>query len=126
VQLGMAVRGIASAAMDLSDGLSGDLPKLALASGLAAHVRVEDLPLSWAMREAASLHQAHDWALAGGEDYELLLAVPPVRFAELAAAADQLNLTLTPIGELRAGAGVTWSLKGNDFVPSAAGFDHFA
>ena len=46
VQLGLAARGIATAAMDLSDGLVGDLPKLAQASGLAAHVQVEALPLS--------------------------------------------------------------------------------
>jgi thiamine-monophosphate kinase len=126
VQLGLAARAIASAAMDLSDGLIGDLPKLALASGLAAHVSVDSLPLSEAMHEAVTPAEARDYALAGGDDYELLLALPPDRFAELAGAADQLNLTLTPIGELRAGSGVTWSLNGKDFVPSVSGFDHFA
>src|SRR6202044_465927 len=55
VQLGQAARGIASAAMDLSDGLVGDLPKLADACGLAAHVCVEALPLSMAMRNCVSL-----------------------------------------------------------------------
>ena len=126
VQLGIAARGIATAAMDLSDGLVGDLPKLAQASGLAAHVNVEQLPLSQAMRAAVDPRRARDFALAGGDDYELLLAVPPQRVAELALAADQLNLTLTPIGELRAGAGVTWSLNGEDFVPGVSGYDHFA
>jgi hypothetical protein len=52
--------------------------------------------------------------------------VPPSRFPELKGAADQLNLTLTPIGELHAGAGVTWSLNGEDFVPGVSGYDHFA
>jgi thiamine-monophosphate kinase len=126
VRLGLAARGIASAAMDLSDGLIGDLPKLAQASGLAAHVCVEALPLSAALRKSAALGQARDWALAGGDDYELLFAVPPSRFPELKGAADQLNLTLTPIGELHAGAGVTWSLNGEDFVPGVSGYDHFA
>ena len=125
VALGMSARGIATAAMDLSDGLVGDLPKLAQASGLAAHVCVERLPLSAAMRAAASSNQARDWALAGGDDYELLFAVPPQRFTELKAAADRLNLMLTTIGELRCGAGVTWSLNGTDFVPSVSGYDHF-
>jgi thiamine-monophosphate kinase len=125
VQLGLAARGIASAAMDLSDGLVGDLPKLAQASGLAARVSVERLPLSPAMRAAVSADQALDWALAGGDDYELLLAVPPKRFAELKAAADRLNLLLTPIGELCDGVGVTWSRNGKEFVPSVSGFDHF-
>ncbi|MDP9010056.1 MAG: thiamine-phosphate kinase [Pseudomonadota bacterium] len=126
VQLGACSRGIATAAMDLSDGLVGDLPKLAQASGLAARVDVERLPLSAAIQSAASSSQALEWALSGGDDYELLLAVPPTRFAELKAAANRLNLTLTAIGELCGGAGVTWSLKGKDFVPRVSGFDHFA
>ena len=79
-EFGVAARGIATAAMDLSDGLVGDLPKLAQASGLAAHVAVERLPLSDAMRAAVPMAQARDWALAAGDDYELLLAVPPPRY----------------------------------------------
>jgi thiamine-monophosphate kinase len=126
VQLGLAARGIATAAMDLSDGLIGDLPKLAQACGLAARVAVEALPLSRAMRSAVSLSQARDWALAGGDDYELLFAVPPSRFTQLQGAAEQLNLTLTPIGELHAGEGVTWSLNGEEFAPRVSGYDHFA
>ena len=125
VQLGRSARGIASAAMDLSDGLVGDLPKLARASGLAAHVAVEQLPLSSALRATASAEQAREWALAAGDDYELLFAVRPARYPELQAAAARLNLTLTAIGDLRAGAGVTWSLNGEQFAPSNAGFDHF-
>jgi thiamine-monophosphate kinase len=126
VRFGLAARGIATAAMDLSDGLIGDLPKLAQASGLAAYVAVERLPLSEAMRAAVPGTQARDWALAAGDDYELLLAVPAPRYAELEAEADQLNLKLTTIGELRAGDGVTWSLNGREFVPGVRGWDHFA
>jgi thiamine-monophosphate kinase len=125
VEFGVAARGIATAAMDLSDGLVGDLPKLAQSSGLAAHVAIDRLPLSDAIRAAATQAMARDWALAAGDDYELLLAVPPRRYTELAAAADQLNLRLTAIGEFRAGAGVTWSLNGADFVPAVRGWDHF-
>ena len=125
VRLGLAARGIASAAMDLSDGLVGDLPKLADACGLAAHVCIEALPLSAALRQSVSVGQARDWALAGGDDYELLLAVPADLFTELQGAANQLNLTLTPIGELHAGAGVTWSLNGEDFSPGVSGYEHF-
>jgi thiamine-monophosphate kinase len=126
VSFGLAARGIATAAMDLSDGLIGDLPKLAQASGLAAHVAVERLPLSEALRAAVPGVQARDWALAAGDDYELLLAVPAPRYAELEAEADQLNLRLTTIGELRAGEGVTWSLNGTEFLPGVRGWDHFA
>ena len=126
VRFGIAARGIATAAMDLSDGLVADLPKLALASGVAAHVEVERLPLSDAMRAAVPGAQARDWALGAGDDYELLLAVPPERYAELAAAADRLNLRLSTIGEVRAGGAVTWSLNGRDFLPGVHGWDHFA
>jgi len=126
VQFGASARGIATAAMDLSDGLVGDLPRLAQASGLAARVEVERLPLSAAMRSAANPSQALEWALSGGDDYELLMAVPATRFAELKAAADRLNLTLTTIGELSAGTGVNWSLDGKVFQPRVSGFDHFA
>jgi thiamine-monophosphate kinase len=126
VEFGVAARGIASAAMDLSDGLAGDLPKLAHSSGLAAHVALERLPLSDAMRATASAAVALDWALTAGDDYELLLAVPATRYAELQAAAARLNLMLTAIGELRSGSGVTWSLNGRDFLPASRGYDHFA
>ncbi|HSY97489.1 MAG TPA: thiamine-phosphate kinase [Steroidobacteraceae bacterium] len=126
VQFGVAARGIATAAMDLSDGLVEDLPKLAQAGGVAAHVTVERLPLSEAMRAAVPPAQARDFALAAGDDYELLLAVPPLRYTELEAAAHRLNLTLTIIGEIRDGRGVTWSLNGGDFVPGVRGWDHFA
>ncbi len=126
VRFGLAARGIASAAMDLSDGLLGDLPKLAQASGLAAHLAVERLPLSEAMRAAVSLAQAREWALAAGDDYELLLAVAPARWADLEAAAARLNLRLTAVGEMRGGRGVTWSLDGRDFLPVSRGYEHFA
>ena len=126
VKFGLAARGVATAAMDLSDGLVADLPKLAAASGIAAHVAVERLPLSDALRAAAPLDQAHAWALGAGDDYELLLAVPAMRYAELKAAAAQLNLRLTTIGEFHAGRGVTWSLNGGDFAPAVRGWDHFA
>jgi thiamine-monophosphate kinase len=125
VHLGQSARGIATAAMDLSDGLVGDLPKLAQASGLGAHVLVDRLPISSAMRCLASAEQSRNWALAAGDDYELLLAVPPNRYAQLQAVAARLNLTLTVIGELRVGTGVTWSLNGEHFIPAATGYDHF-
>ncbi len=126
VELGMAARGIASAAMDLSDGLAGDLPKLASASGLAARVDLERLPLSQALQAAASSQQqARDWALGAGDDYELLLAVPPSRLDALAAAAVRLNLRLTIIGELHRGNGVTWALQGEPITPQVRGYDHF-
>jgi thiamine-monophosphate kinase len=125
VQFGSDARGIASAAMDLSDGLTGDLPKFARANGLAAHVDVGLLPISRSLRSVATVGQGREWALAAGDDYELLMAVPPDRCDELSAAAHRLNLTLTPIGELRRGMGVTWELDGLPFAAPARGYEHF-
>ncbi len=125
VQLGIAARHVASAAMDISDGLVGDLPKLAAASRLHAHVNVERLPLSAALRAAVSAAQAREWALGAGDDYELLIAASPANYPKLEAAARQLNLTLTIIGELSSGSGVSWSADGADYTPTALGFDHF-
>jgi thiamine-monophosphate kinase len=125
VESGLAARGLASAAMDLSDGLAGDLPKLAAASGLGAHVDVERLPLSRALSSVAGPDRARDFALGGGDDYELLLAVPPARFAALASRAAALNLTLTTIGELRRGNSVQWALGSRCYVPAVQGYSHF-
>jgi thiamine-monophosphate kinase len=125
VEFGSRARGIASAAMDVSDGLVGDLPKLAAASGLAAHVAVERLPLSAALQALASIPQAREWALSAGDDYELLVAVPPARFEELSAVARGLSLKLTRIGELRRGNGVQWTLDGASFAAPTRGYDHF-
>lgn len=125
VAFGSVARGLASAAMDLSDGLVGDLPKLAGASGLAAHVEVARLPLSPALRSLVSLRQAREWALGAGDDYELLLAVPPPHRDELAAAARRLDLNLTVIGELRPGNGVHWTEDGGPVAVPARGYDHF-
>jgi thiamine-monophosphate kinase len=125
VAMGIAARGIVNAAMDLSDGLTGDLPKLAQASGLGAVVNVDKLPLSAALQAVASPTQARDWALGGGDDYELLFTVAPPRYVALLSAAQRLNLTLSIIGQMRAAAGESWLLDGAAFAPSSSGFDHF-
>jgi thiamine-monophosphate kinase len=125
VKLGIAARGIASAAMDLSDGLAGDLPKLAEASGLSAHVDVGRLPQSAALRATVPAARARDFGLSGGDDYELLLTVSGQRYQELANCARHLGVTLTQIGEMRRGSGVNWSLDGREIEVTARGYDHF-
>jgi thiamine-monophosphate kinase len=125
VRLGLAARQIASAAMDLSDGLAGDLPKLAEASGLSAHVDLARLPQSVALRATVPAARALDFALAGGDDYELLMTVSVQQYQELASASRRLGVSLTTIGEMRRGSGVNWSLDGRNFEVAARGYDHF-
>jgi thiamine-monophosphate kinase len=125
VEFGIAARGLATAAMDLSDGLAGDLPKLAAASRLGARIELERLPVSRALESAAAAERVRAYALGGGEDYELLVAVPPLAFDALAAEARRLNLTLTAIGELRRENAIIWSLDGKELSPPVRGYDHF-
>jgi thiamine-monophosphate kinase len=125
VEFGRAARGLASAAMDLSDGLAGDLPKLARASGVAAHVEAVRVPLSPALLSLASRAQALEWALSAGDDYELLMTVPRAGYERLRGLAQDCALPLSVIGELREGHDVTWSMDGADITARMTGFDHF-
>ena len=89
----------ASSAMDLSDGLLGDLPKILAASGVAAQVERNRIPVLPAVRALFP----DDWlemAMRGGDDYELLATVPPYAMDEVVAAATTVGATITDIGEI--------------------------
>lgn len=118
--------GGASAAMDLSDGLLGDLPKILQRSGVTAMIDEERVPVAAAVR-ALYPDARLDLALRGGEDYELLATAPPDRVAGLQAAAAGLGLDLTVIGEVRAAGGALLTLRtgGVERVAVAGAFDHF-
>ena len=97
-----ALRAQASAGMDVSDGLVGDLRKMLTASGAGALVRLSDVPLSSAAREAVTL-DARGWTLAltGGDDYELLIGVPAAKAAAFEASAHEAGVAVTRIGNVR-------------------------
>lgn len=117
----LARRGLASAMIDVSDGLVQDLGHLCAASRVGARVELARVPCSAAVRRAGL-----DLALRGGEDYELLFAVPPRREAALDRAARDLGCPVTRIGECTRGRGVCVVDETGAEVPvSAAGFDHF-
>jgi thiamine-monophosphate kinase len=124
VALGIALRGIASACIDVSDGLHADALRLLRASGLGAHIDVASLPLSPALR-AAYGRDAWRAALAGGEDYELCFSAPRAHAAALAGAAGATGSAVTRIGTLIRGEGVALQ-SGNSLMQfSASDFDHF-
>jgi thiamine-monophosphate kinase len=125
VALGRALRGIASACIDVSDGLAADAGKLAAASGCGVTLQVERLPLSASLRALAGADAARH-ALGGGEDYELCFTVPPAQVPALEAAADNVKCPVTCIGKLDANGGVTVSEYGNRWDFDARGFDHFS
>ncbi len=104
-RLGLALAGIAHAAIDVSDGLVQDLGHLCRESGVAARIEAAAVPVSAAARAAGP-----DWLerrLTGGDDYELLLSVPPDREAALQAAAQDAGIAVTRIGGFSTGEGVT-------------------
>lgn len=105
--LGQALRGVASAALDVSDGLIADLAHLCEESGAAAHVSAEAVPLSAAAARAlASPEAGIADLLAGGDDYELLFAAPPARRGAVEALGRALGMPLARIGALVPGRGV--------------------
>ena len=102
--LAIAVREHASAAMDVSDGLAGDLAKLCKASGVSAEIKLEQVPISVGARVALGIKATTLEALVcGGDDYEILCTVPENRLAALRAAAKAAGIETTPIGAIREG-----------------------
>lgn len=121
--LGRHLRTIATAAMDVSDGVLTDLEKLCAASDCGAQLNVESLPLSESMRALFDADACIDYALAGGDDYELLFTIPQDRARELVQAE---QWALTQIGVITAGQGVRCMRDGKPFEPNRSGYDHFA
>ena len=124
IELGRRLRGIATACMDLSDGLLMDLPRLLRHSGLQGRVETENLPISGALRDYAGPDAARRLALAGGDDYELCFAVPEERQDKLEAISDELQLTR--IGGLHKGDGLVLTRDGRSWEPPDSGFRHFS
>lgn len=111
--------------MDVSDGLSGDLPKIASASGVGARVSLETIPVLPAVR-ALFPNEWQELALHGGEDYELLMTAPPELAEGLIEEAKSVGATLTPVGEIVSREGVQLLRNGEPMGDHHIGaWDHF-
>lgn len=105
--LAVAIREHASAAMDVSDGLAGDLAKLCTASGISAAINLADVPLSAQARAlVAKGSSSMEVIVSGGDDYEVVCTVPENRWDSFLAAARQVNVQVTSIGKVETGAAV--------------------
>ncbi len=126
--LAEAVRDHASAAMDVSDGLAGDLAKLCAASGVSAVVDAASIPLSapaatLLARGAVGIERI----VSGGDDYEILCAIPENRFEAFARAADRAGVAITSIGTVIAGASapIFMDAQGREIALKCLSYSHF-
>lgn len=124
---GQALRDLASAAIDLSDGLISDLGHIVNASGCGARVNVDVLPYSTALSQHVEPEQALRWALSGGEDYELCFTVPEINRGALEVALGNLGAAFTCIGQMSADVeGIHFTCDGKPVTFDWKGYDHFA
>ena len=124
--LGQALRGLATAAMDVSDGLLGDLAKLVRASGVGAVVDLDALPVAPSLAAGGDRALCERYVLRGGDDYELLFTMPehvPVTIGQLGARG---GCAVHRIGTIVTGAGVQCLRAGRVVPIEATGHDHFA
>jgi thiamine-monophosphate kinase len=127
VELGERLRGLAHSAIDVSDGLAGDLQHILSRSGVAATIDYARVPRAAAFRELRNAELERDCILSGGDDYELLFTAPAERRGELEALSRELKLPLSRIGNLSRGEPRLSVLDeaGRPLQPRG-GFDHFA
>ncbi|WP_333797255.1 thiamine-phosphate kinase [Rheinheimera sp.] len=126
VALGQALRTIASSAMDISDGLCGDLPHILKRSKVGATVDVNKIPMSQALKDSCDWQQALQCALSGGEDYELLFTVPEDKRGSLEVLLSPYGVPVTCIGRITGVAGKLELRQGDQpFVYTHQGYQHF-
>jgi thiamine-monophosphate kinase len=125
VALGMALRGIAHAAIDISDGLSGDLGHILERSQLGATLNVDALPAGPALKRQ-DLDLCRGYALAGGDDYELCFTAPLEQREAVLAAAQRTSVAVTRIGTIDTEPGLRLrDAIGKPITLPTASFDHF-
>jgi thiamine-monophosphate kinase len=124
IALGRALAGRASAGMDVSDGLLGDLGKLCAASGVGARLDLDRLPVSDELAQRHAAEVCERFVLHGGDDYELLFTLPAAAAARLEAELSELCI-VHRIGVIEAGASVRCVRDGLVVEVGGSGYDHF-
>ena len=127
VALGLALRGVAHSAIDVSDGLLADLGHILECSNAGAEIQFDALPISPMLRPYLALPLGRHCALAGGDDYELCFTAPAGRRAEVKKISVKLGLPLARIGAIVAGSGCTVRAADGSIIHiGESGYDHFA
>jgi thiamine-monophosphate kinase len=126
VELGLGLRGLATAAVDVSDGLAADLGHVLAASGVGARLELQRLPLSAPVRRRVL--EAGDWRLplAAGDDYELCVCVPEAGEQAALNLGAELGCGLTQVGVIEAAPGLRCMLPDGGELTAPLGYDHFS
>lgn len=122
--LGMALRGVASAAIDISDGLMADLGHICKASGVSAQLHGEALPTTAALHNYADKKTILSWALSGGDDYQLCFTVPQHKKNLLDERVQALSTSVHCVGEMVPLQDAPVQLLGAE-QPALEGYKHF-
>jgi thiamine-monophosphate kinase len=131
VEVGQALNGIASACIDISDGLFADLGHIMERSGVGAQIKLNQLPLSKQVNEQLSQHpELYDTVIKGGDDYELCFCVPKDKQAQLETVSSNFECNITHIGEITESKELQCLDENGNIVSSSMpgitqGFDHF-
>ncbi|GAA4999280.1 thiamine-phosphate kinase [Pseudoluteimonas lycopersici] len=127
VALGRALRGIAGACIDISDGLLADLGHVCSASGLGAEIELAALPASAALRSAFDEESRRSLQATGGDDYELCFTAPETMRSDVERAAREAGVEVARVGRIVAGTGVVARREnGEPWTPPRRGYAHFA
>lgn len=126
VDVGESLRGTATAAIDVSDGLLADLAHILKASGVGAELYCADLPISATVRAACAAENALRYALNGGDDYELCFTASPDRREQITELAEMLDVAITEIGRIVMGDTIQClDHKGQPLDVESQGYQHF-
>jgi len=126
VDQGLALRGVASAAIDVSDGLVADLSHLCAASQVGAEIHTDTIPWPQVMREHVSLEACWSYALSAGDDYELCFTVPEAKVSALESVVETWSCACHCVGRVVEGDGVVvLDAKGDRFPLEKSGYEHF-
>ncbi len=123
--LGLALHGIATSCIDISDGLLADLGHILKASNCGAVIDLEKIPCIALLKNNLENPQFQTYILAGGDDYELCFTAPVSKRDEIGALSKQLNLAISCIGSTRIDTGLQAYHKNNQIKILKQGFDHF-